>query len=180
MKLHRGDCVAFAIDYQERLVPVMHEKEELIRKSAMLLKGLGILGVPVLETRQYPKGLGDTVPEIKEAMVEPQTLDKVAFGCCDDAGILAALEQSGKKTVIVCGIEAHVCVLQTVVSLKEMGYTPVLVADCISSRKPMDLEYALKRAAAEGAVLTTAEALLFELLQVASGDTFKAISKLVK
>ena len=180
MRLKREDCAAIAIDYQERLVPVMHNKQALLEKSAMLLRGLGILEVPVLETRQYPKGLGDTVPEIKAAMTAPVTLDKVAFGCCDDEGILAALKATGKKTVIVCGIEGHVCVLQTVTALKELGFTPVLVADCISSRREMDLKYAIHRARDEGAVITTAEALLFELLRVGSGETFKAISKLVK
>ena len=180
MKLLREDCVAVAIDYQEKLVPVMHEKERLLQKSAMLLQGLGLLDVPVLETRQYPKGLGETVPEIVAAMKVPVTLDKMAFGCCDDEGFMAALRATGKKTVILCGIESHVCVLQTLIALKELGYTPVLVADCVSSRSPVDLKFALKRARDEGAVVTTAESLLFELLRVAGGDTFKAISKLVK
>ena len=180
MRLVKEDCVAVAIDYQEKLVPVMADKEALLQKSAMLLQGLGILGVPVLETRQYPKGLGDTVPEIKAAMTAPVTLDKMAFGCCDDAGFMAALRESGKKAVILCGIESHVCVLQTLIALKELGFTPVLIADCVSSRSTVDRHYALRRARDEGAVLTTAESLLFELLRVAGGDTFKAISKLVK
>ena len=180
MRLHREDCVAIATDYQERLVPVMYEKVALLERSAMLLRGLGILGVPVLELRQYPKGLGDTVPEIKEALHTPVTLDKVSFNCCKEEAVLTALRATGKKTVIICGVEAHICVLQTMIALKELGFTPVLAADCVSSRKPKDLQFGLERARDEGAVITTAEALLFELLQVGSGDTFKAISKLVK
>jgi nicotinamidase-related amidase len=143
MRIFRDDCAALAIDFQEKLVPAMYNKEELLKKSTILLTGLKLLDVPVIETRQYPRGLGETVPEIKEAMRPLITMDKLAFGCCDDAATLAVLEQTAKKTVIVCGVESHVCVLQTVIGLKSRGFTPVLVADCISSRAPADIEYAV-------------------------------------
>ena len=180
MRLLLENTLALAVDYQERLVPAMSGREELIQRSVMLLEGLEILGVETLISQQYPKGLGHTVEEIVKAAPSAKYFDKMEFSCCDNEEIFKELEQSGRKYVIVCGMESHVCVLQTVVDLAEKGYTPILVADCIASRKESDKQIALRRAAAEGAVVTTAEAVLFELLRRAGGDTFKAISKLVK
>ena len=164
------------IDYQEKLVPAMHKKEELIRNSQILLKGLKILGVPMCVTQQYTKGLGMTVSEIQEAAGTKAYMDKISFSTAD----VIAEQVQGKKYVILCGIEAHICVLQTLIDLKAKGYVPVLVEDCISSRKKNDKKMAIKRAIQEGAIVTTYEAVLFELLKEAGTEESKAIQRLIK
>lgn len=176
MRIELEQCVAAVVDFQEKLVPVIHEKESLIERSGILLSGLKVLEVPICMTQQYTKGLGMTVPEITEAVGSEEYLEKIEFSSYD----AIAKSIKGKKFVIVCGIEAHICVLQTVIDLKAKGYQPVLVVDCISSRKKSDKKIALRRAEAEGAILTTSESLLFELLKKAGTDTSKKIQKLIK
>jgi hypothetical protein len=180
MKLHPKDILAIGIDYQERLIPAIHEKETLIRNSRLLFAGLNILEIPVLISRQYPKGLGDTVSEIREVTGAATILDKVSFSCYGDPAIKQAVDAAGRRTIVVAGTEAHVCVLQTVVDLEAAGYQVVYVVDCAGSRKPEDKKYALKRAAREGALLVTYEQLLFELLGSAASTSFKALSALLK
>ena len=176
MRIERDNTVALVIDYQEKLVPVMDEKERLIQNSSILLAGLKYLGVPMIVTQQYTKGLGITVQEIRDAMESDDYIDKISFTAFD-----SVKEQiRDKKFVIVCGIEAHICVLQTVIDLVEAGFVPVVVEDCISSRKPNDKKVAMKRMLQEGAIVTTYESLLFELLKVAGTDESKRIQRLIK
>lgn len=176
MRIKKEEAIAVVIDYQEKLVPAMNENEELLRRSCILLEGLRILGVSTVVTQQYTKGLGMSVDAIVKATENEEYLDKLSFtayDCIKD-------RMQGKKYVILCGIEAHICVLQTLIDLKAAGYVPILVADCVSSRKKEDKEIALIRAASEGAIVTTSESLLFELLQVAGTDTSKKIQKLIR
>lgn len=176
MRIEREHTVALVVDYQEKLIPVMHEKEQLIHNSCILLEGLKTLDVPMIVTQQYTKGLGMTVEEIMQAAGMTEYIDKIAFTAFD------CVEEKirAKKYVIVCGIETHICVLQTVIDLKSAGYIPVLVADCVSSRKASDKAVALERARQEGAIVTTYESLLFELLKVAGTETSKKIQKLIR
>lgn len=176
MRIDANQSVALVIDYQEKLVPAMADKEQLIHNSCILLEGLQILDVPVVLTQQYTKGLGMTIPEIQTAAGTQEYIDKIAFTAYDS--VEAQIRE--KKFVIVCGIEAHICVLQTVIDLKEAGFVPVLVTDCISSRKVHDKEMGIQRAIQEGAIVTTYEALLFELLKVAGTETSKKIQKLIR
>lgn len=180
MRIRREDACVLVVDYQEKFVPAIAEWEQLIANSEKLLQGLNILGVPVLVTTQYAKGLGLNVPEITNAAGTEEYLDKKSFSVYGDAHIRARIEALGKKQVIVCGIEAHICVLQTVLDLAEAGYQPVLVEDCISSRRLSDKNTAIMRARAEGAVVTSYESLLFELLETAEHEKFKQISNLIK
>lgn len=170
---------AIAIDYQSHILPPMFEKEKLIETSVKLLKGLVILDVPIYLTQQYTKGLGDTVEEITDAADTKAYTDKLRFSACPDL-INIIPKNSERPWAIVCGIEAHVCVLQTLLDLKDAGYLPALVADCTSSRKAFDRDMAIGRARDAGIIITTYEALLFELLKKAGSDSFKAISRLVK
>jgi len=176
MRIEPEQCVAVAVDYQERLMPVIHENRALAERSGILLAGLQVLKVPTCVTQQYTKGLGMTVPEITDAVGSTEYIEKVEFSSYE--AITNFIK--GKKFVIVCGIEAHICVLQTVIDLKAKGFQPILVADCISSRNPEDKKIALKRARDEGAILTTSESLLFELLKKAGTDTSKKIQRLIK
>lgn len=176
MRIEREHTIALVVDYQEKLIPVMSNKEQLLRNSCILLEGLKILDVPMVITQQYTKGLGMTVEEITKAAGTAEYIDKISFTAYD------CVEEKikAKKYVIVCGIESHICVLQTVIDLKEAGFVPVLVADCISSRKESDKQVALERARQEGAIVTTYESLLFELLKVAGTETSKKIQKLIR
>lgn len=180
MRLVLEDTMALVVDYQERLMPVMDEREALEKRSVILLEGLKALGVPMLMSQQYTKGIGMTIEPITEAVGSEAYFDKLSFSCYEDEAIRQAIEETGKRVVLVCGIEAHICVLQTCIDLKEAGYTPVLVTDCISSRKRSDVEIALERAKEEGILLTTSESILFELTRKAGTPVFKIISKLIK
>lgn len=176
MRIEAEDAIAIVIDYQERLMPVMYEKEELLKNTTILLSGLQELQIPIVVTQQYTKGLGQTVEEIRNVLGNFNYLEKVAFSAFEE--IKQVIE--GKKYVIVCGIEAHICVLQTLLDLKENGYIPVLVEDCISSRTLHNKQIALERAKQEEVILTTYESVLFELMKTAGTDTFKKIQKLIK
>ena len=168
------------IDMQERLFPVMHDKEKLLRSVVKLIKGTQALEVPVLFTEQYPKGLGPTLPEIKELVPDFQAIEKVSFNCCDETAFCRALEALKRKQVLIAGIEAHICVYQTVMGLARAGYEVQVVADCVASRDPENKSVAFLKMGVEGTKPTTMEMALFELLKVARGDKFKAISNIVK
>ncbi len=164
------------IDFQEKLVPAVCNYKELTERLQILLKGLRLLEVPVLVTQQYTKGLGRTVPEIREALGTPEYVEKISFsGLCAAEPFL-----QGKKYVLVCGTEAHCCVLQTVIDLAAAGYVPVLVTDCIGSRRTADRDMAVERARQEGTLLTTSEAVLFELLKTADTPLWKDMLKIIR
>ncbi|MCX6278771.1 MAG: hydrolase [Bacteroidetes bacterium] len=180
MRINPNNVACLVIDFQERIFPAIHEHEKLSRTVPILLEGLKTLEIPIFVTEQYVKGLGQTVPEIARSIEGINRIEKSSFSCCDEPRFMLELANSGKDNVIVCGIESHVCVLQTVIDLKQHGYHPIVVEDCISSRKENDKKIALLRMQQEGAIITTYEAILFELLRRSGGETFKAISKLVK
>ena len=179
MMLERSKTAAVAIDYQERLVPAIGNKEELIANSVKLLQGLRILDIPIYITQQYTKGLGTSVKEITDAAETTEYVEKLTFGAASE--LLKVLPKPEEKPyIVVCGIETHICVLQTLIGLKEAGYTPLLVTDCAGSRRQRDFEIGLERAKQEGIILGTYESVLFELLHEAGSDTFRQISRLVK
>ncbi len=179
MRITTDQTKCLVIDYQEKIVPAMADKEALLENAVKLITGLKLLNIPLAITGQYTKGLGLNLPEIFAAAGTEAYFDKLTFSAYEEPKVKEWLgEEPG--CVLICGIEAHVCVLQTAIDLKDAGFTPVLVADCISSRKKSDLEIALLRARQEGILLTTSEAILFELTRQAGTDVFKKISKLVK
>lgn len=176
MRIEVKDAIAVVVDYQEKLVPVMNQKAELLEHTEILLAGLKELGIPMVITQQYTKGLGDTLPELKDAAGIAEYKEKITFSAFE----VIKEEIQDKKFVILCGIEAHICVLQTLIDLKARGYMPILVEDCISSRTEHNKQIAVERAKQEGAIITTYEALLFELLKEAGTKTSKKIQRLVK
>lgn len=178
MRIEKENSQLLMIDIQEKLFPHMESKEVLGSKVITLLEGMKALGVPTMAARQYPKGLGDTIEELGSYF--SQYYDKMTFSCCGSEKLLEELHSTGRKNVIIIGIEAHVCVLQTVIDLKTLGFTPIVVVDGISSRSRQDYEIALKRMEYEGAILTTVESILFELCHAAGTEEFKMISRLVK
>jgi len=168
------------IDIQSRLYPIIQGNEEITRNNRILIRGLQVLNIPIVVTQQYTKGLGETIPEIAEVLGEYEHIEKMAFSCCDEPRFNEDLALASKMYVIVTGIEAHVCVMQTVNDLIGQGYIPVVVEDCIGSRKPNDKQIAVERMRQAGAIITTYESILFELLKYSGTPEFKEISKLVK
>jgi hypothetical protein len=159
----------------------MHNKEELLHNTEILIKGLCTLNIPIIVSQQYTKGIGMTVPQVSVAVGGAFSYyDKLTFSCAENDELLAAIVKSGKKNIIICGIEAHICVLQTVIDLVEKGYNVILVEDCIGSRKENDRQIGIKRAITEGAIITTYESIMFELTRVAKTEIFKEISRLIK
>ncbi|SHI40050.1 Nicotinamidase-related amidase [Dethiosulfatibacter aminovorans DSM 17477] len=180
MRILKENTGAIIIDLQERLVPHMHEKDELLKNTEILIKGLTALGIPYFVSEQYPKGIGHTVDNISEILGECEYLEKMSFSCCDEASIDGILNKMDKKWIIVAGVESHICVQQTVIDMLEKGCVPVLVEDCVSSRKENDKRIAVERMRQAGAIVTTYESILFELCRYAGNSTFKTISNLVK
>jgi nicotinamidase-related amidase len=178
--LNAAETVLLLIDFQERLFPVMPDKEKLLKNVVKLVKGAKVLEIPVILTEQYPKGLGPTIAELKELLPGVAAVEKVCFSCTDEAAFVKALESLKRKQVLIAGIEAHICVYQTAAALARAGYTVQVVVDCVASRDPENKAVALYKLGAGGISPTTAEMALFELLKVAQGDKFKQISSIVK
>lgn len=180
MRILKEHTAGLVIDIQERLLPVIHDKENVAKNCGILIQGLQALGVPLLVTQQYTKGLGETVQEISSLIQDFSYIEKRDFSCCGEPEVMVRLSALNIKNVIVCGIEAHVCVLQTVIDLKEAGYHPVVVADAISSRNKLNKELAMERFRHEGILVTSTESVLFELTRSSAAPEFKKISSLVK
>ena len=180
MRIIKELSLGLVIDVQERLFPVIYNKESLERNLTVLIEGLRILKIPVLVTEQYKKGLGETIESINSLLVDAVHSEKIAFSCCDEPSVVEQIEISKKRFVIIAGIESHICVLQTAIDLKERGYIPVVIEDCVGSRKENDKKVAVERMKQEGVIVSTYESVLFELCRYAGSESFKSISKLVK
>ena len=178
--LTTDNAALLVIDIQERLFPVMHDKEKLLRNVVKLIQGIKVLEVPVILTEQYPKGLGPTIPEIKGLIPDVKPVEKVCFSCCDEPSFGEALGALKRKQVLIAGIEAHICVYQTARALARAGYEVQVVGDGVASRDPENKLVALFKMGAAGISPTTTEMALFELLKIAKGDKFKQISSIVK
>jgi len=179
--LKSEDAVLVVIDVQEKLCRAMDEKvlERLVRNAGILLEAARELSIPVVATEQYVKGLGETLPELKQQLTGA-ALEKMTFSCCGDDSFLGKLQGLGRKQVIVVGMETHVCVLQTVIELLDAGYHVHLVRDAVMSRRKDNWFVGLETAQAAGAVITSTEAALFQLLRIAGTESFKKLSKLVR
>ena len=179
-RLTRSQSGLVVVDIQERLLPAIFKKEQLIQTTVRLIKGAAILGIPIFATEQYRKGLGPTAPEIAAAITGFSPLEKVTFSACGAEGFSEALKSREVTNVILCGIEAHVCVLQTCLDLLDHGLGVFVVADAISARNPENSRLALQRMHDAGAVIASTEMLLFELLGRARTEEFKQVQALVK
>lgn len=192
-RLSPGHCVVVVVDIQEKLTAVMpkEQAERCIRSTKVVLETARRLSIPVLVTEQYPKGLGPTVAGVREALEQndsseapyarPQEkIEKVEFDVCDSEGFRQALERTGRKQVILCGQEAHICVWQSTRSLLAQGYPVHVVQDATCSRDPEHKRLAEELWRQAGAVVTTAETVAFDLLRVGRGEDFKAISRLIR
>ena len=172
------DTALLVVDVQERLVPAIAGRERVVWNCRRLVDGAKALGLPVIATEQYPKGLGPTVPELAERLGPCPS--KLTFSCGGCPELFEALAAQGRQKLLVCGVEAHVCVQQTVLDLLAHGWRVYVATDAVGSRFAEDRETALRRMELAGATLTTAEAALFEWCQVAGTPQFKIISQLAR
>ncbi len=173
--------VLLIVDLQERLVPAMADPGGVIERSRLLLNGAAALGIDVIVTEQYPKGLGHTIPAIAELLPQSSpVVEKTGFSAFVEPGFRTKLATKPTKTLVVAGIESHVCVLQTVLDALKNGFEVICAADAVSSRKVSDRELALKAMRHAGAQVLSAESVLFLLLRDAKHPAFKAVSKLVR
>lgn len=177
MLLSQDDSVLVVVDMQEKLLPAMDGSEELLRAQSVLLDAARRLSIPCLVTEQYPKGLGDTVVDLQPDLAGYPVFEKISFSCLGAEGFTDALAATGRKQVLLIGIETHVCVLQTALELLAEGYAVHVVADAVSSRTARNRELSLARMAAAGVVVPCMESVVFEWLRVAGGEAFKTLSK---
>ena len=180
MRILQNETMAVVIDIQEKLLPHIYDGEKILQNCLKLIEGLQILSVPVIITQQYTKGLGSTVTSIIQKFPEFSHIEKTSFSCYEEPAFSDQVLRLGRSSIILCGIEAHVCVLQTSLDLLKAGLIPVVVEDCVSSRKPNDKQIAIERMRQEGILITTMESILFELTRCAGTETFKGISGIVK
>lgn len=176
--MSRGDTALLVVDVQEKLIPAIGHHRLVVWNVRRLIDAAKVLGIPVAATEQYPKGIGPTVPELAERLGPIPA--KLTFSCCGCPEIFLKWQQSGLHRILVCGIEAHVCVQQTVLDLLSNGWRVYVPVDAIGSRRKIDYQTALLRMDAAGATVTTTEAVLFEWCRVAGTPEFKQISQLVK
>lgn len=178
--LDRKKTALLIIDIQEKILPVMLNPETVVENTIKLIEGMKVLGIPVYFTEQYPKGLGTTIPSIKAALENAEAAQKMSFSCCGAGDLFNEFKTNNISQIVVCGIESHVCIQQTVMDLLANGFQVDLPADAVSSRKEIDYKTALTRMSSLGAELTTTESILFELLVICGTPEFKSISKIVK
>lgn len=178
-RIRKKSCAMLLIDIQERLAPAMFNCSDAIKVNETLIKSLDALGVPIIYTEQYPKGLGETVPELKKLLDGKRLFEKTVFSAYSSE-LAAELNSLGVDSVILTGMEAHVCVYQTARDLLENGYKVFLVSDAVSSRVPNNCHNANYLISEMGAVVTNSETILFDLLQKAGTDEFKIVSRLIK
>jgi nicotinamidase-related amidase len=180
MLLSAGKSVLLVVDVQERLAPSIAAGDEVTARVAKLVRGARLFGVPVLASEQYPKGLGRTVPAILDLLEPGEVVEKIHFSCADEPGFVARLRGLDRPQVVVCGMEAHVCVLQTALGVLEAGFDVFLASDAAGSRAPENRAAAIERMRAEGVRVATAEMVLFEWIHRADVPRFKDALSLIK
>jgi len=177
--LDRKKTALLIIDVQERIYQAVRKHKNLIKNIIKLVSGAKILNIPIFYTEQYPKGLGNTIELIKSEL-DSEAIQKLTFSCAGAGDLFLQLRQKKIEQVIVCGIEAHVCVQQTVLDLLANDFQVNLPVNAVSSRFKVDYDTAVKRMAQHNAEITTVEIILFELLQICKTDEFRKISSLIK
>lgn len=182
--LNREDAVLLVVDVQERLVPAIHKDlyPRALRNMQIAIETAAMLGMPILLTEQYPKGLGRTVPEVMQALDgKPYRLcEKISFSCARDEGFLRSVSELGRKQVVIVGMETHVCVYQTSVDLRRAGYSLFILDDAVSSRYMHNYQSGLQGLRDAGCAVISTETAVFELLKVATTPEFKKVASLIK
>jgi len=180
MLLSRADSLLLVVDIQERLAPAIHDSETVTANSVRLLEAAGQLEVPAFVSEQYVKGLGPSLAAIREAAGAARFFEKIHFSCAAEPGVTDLLRASGRRQIVLTGTETHVCVLQTALGLLGEGFSVFLVADAASSRTPENRQLAIDRLRSAGVHIVSTEMVLFEWLQRAGTDEFRALLPLIR
>jgi len=179
--LNADNALLLIIDIQEKLLPAQGKPEKMEKNIGILALAANILNIPTIVSEQYPKGLGPTVASIKEKLpMDAKYFEKTAFSCVQEEGFLELLKSYNRKQIIVCGMETHICVHQTVNDLLKEGFEVHVIQDAVSSRDKYEYKRGIERMGSDGAVLTCLETALFEMLRSAKHPQFKVIQALIK
>lgn len=178
--LNKEDSVLLVIDVQEKLVAAL-DKDVVVKRVKTLVTAANILGIPIIATQQYSKGLGETVVEVKQEFVETtKIIEKVSFSAVQEPEFLETLKSYGKNQIIICGIETHICVHQTAADLLDAGFEVIVAKDACASRRKYEFKQGIERMQANGAKISCVEIILFEWLKTAKNPCFKSIQSLIK
>ena len=180
--LQAEDCALVVVDIQEKLLPPIFNKEELVRNSKLLIHLAKLLNLPILATTQYARGLGSTVPEIAALLDGVEIYDKLEFSCFGSDQFCAEMKAlpGQRNTVLLCGMEAHICVTQTALAALNRGYLVHVAADAVGSRAESNWKIGLKRMEAAGAVISSTEMMMYELMRASGTPVFKEMLKHLK
>ncbi|MEN6581719.1 MAG: hydrolase [Armatimonadota bacterium] len=178
--LDESGAALLVIDLQDSLLKAIHEHERVVANSVKLIETAKIFSIPILVTLQYAQRLGDVTQAVADALPHDTRMDKMTFSCVDGEGFIEALEQTGRRQVIICGVETHVCVNQTAHDLLARGYSVHIVKDAVSSRTPANWATGIEKMRDSGCVITSTETAIFELIRDASRAEFKKILPLIK
>ena len=178
--LDKEDTVLLIVDIQEKLAAVMTEKDKVVRNNLHLIELAKMIKMPVMVTEQYPRGLGATVKDIRDALPFYRPVEKMTFDCCGQPPFLEELKEHNKRNVVLTGMETHICVLQTCIGLLKGGINVHIVQDAVCSRTRENWKTGVEFMREAGAVVTSTETTLFQLLKVAGTEEFKKISQRIK
>jgi len=178
--LLRDDCLLLVVDYQEKLLKAFKEPDALVESCVKLIKFARILNLPILWTEQYPRGLGPTVPQVKQELEGYHPIEKVNFSCFGEPAFVSSLSSFNKRQLVICGIETHICIEQTVLDALKAEYQCHIVTDACGSRKKKDHKAGLRKMEGAGAVPACAEMVIYEILVRSDSPEFRQVLKLVK
>jgi nicotinamidase-related amidase len=180
--LNPNQCALIVIDIQEKLLAPIFEKERLVRNSQLLIRLAGILKIPILLSTQYSKGLGKTIPEVASLLPEARPVEKVAFSCFGSDVFRSAVKRlpGNRSTLVLCGMESHICVAQTALAALREGYLVHVASDAVSSRTEWNWKVGLERMRSAGAVISSTEMVMYEALGSAGTSDFKAMLQYIR
>ena len=180
--LEADQCALIVVDMQQKLLPPIWEKDRLVRNVQLLIRLAGILKIPAIVTTQYAKGLGETVPDIASMLPNAPPVDKLMFSCFGSDVFCSLLKRlpGQRTTILLCGMESHICVMQTALGALRVGYLVHVAADAVSSRTELNWRIGLGRMSAAGAILSSAEMMTYELLRSSGAPAFKELLPYLK
>lgn len=178
--LSREGAAFIIVDVQEKLFPLISGKDEVLKNLRRMILFAKIIGMPIILTEQYPKGLGRTIPEIKDLLPDVQPIEKVEFSCFGSEKFRESLREGNIKTLIIVGIETHICVMQTSIEGVSNGYRVCVISDATSSRNPEDKAVAVDRMRQNGIIIASTEMIIYELLRRAGTEEFREALKIIR
>jgi nicotinamidase-related amidase len=180
--LESDQCALVVVDIQEKLLPPIFQKDQLVRNSKLLIRAAGVLKIPAIVSTQYAKGLGKTVPEIASLLPETEAIDKDRFSCFGSDAFCTLLKRlpGNRNTLLLCGMESHICVMQTALAALREGYLVHIASDAVSSRTEWNWKIGLERMRAAGAVISSTEMIIYELMRSSSSPAFKEMLQYLK